>query len=52
MKCKDLTAKACGIQKSSVSLNLRDAKKSSAQGDPVFVTQKENQHAKKSDKPR
>jgi hypothetical protein len=51
-KCQDLTAEACGVHKSSVSRICGDAKKSSARGDSVFVTQKENQHAKKSDKPR
>jgi hypothetical protein len=37
-KCQDLTAEECGIHKSSVSRICRDAKKSSAQGDPVFVS--------------
>jgi hypothetical protein len=37
-KCQDITAEACGVYKSSVSRICRDAKKSNAQGDPVFVS--------------
>jgi hypothetical protein len=38
LKCQDLTAKAFFVHKSSVSQIFRDGKKSSAQGDPVFVS--------------
>jgi hypothetical protein len=51
-KCQDLTAEACGIHKSSVSRICRDAKKSSAQGDPVFVSPRKKIYMPKSDKPR
>jgi hypothetical protein len=37
-KCQDLTAKAYGVHKSTVSKICGDAKKFSSQGDPVFVS--------------
>jgi hypothetical protein len=51
-KCQDLTAEACGVHKSNISRICRDAKKSSAQGNPVFVSpRKKINMPKKSDKP-
>jgi hypothetical protein len=38
LKCQDLPANARGIHKSGVSYVFRDANKSSAQGNPVFVS--------------